>query len=270
VNFADITVGDLKKRKALPPPSGFAILYARFSPRPGEKDCPSSENQLDSLRAHCSENNLTVRAEYHDDAVSGSTLDRDGLHEAINALQPGDVLLCTMSDRLTRGGAIDTAAVEYLVNQAGATIRFTHEPNSDGSPHAELLRDLMAAVGRHYNAMLKLRTGEGRKAKAKRKGFVGGSAPFGFRIEGEDRKTRRLVPDTEEQETIAMIREFRDGGADWGEVTRMLNRRGRPSRTGQPWNHNQVRKLGARVKTSIYGVVVMESPQEEANDSSHS
>lgn len=258
MNFEDIKVSDLKTRKALPPPSGFAVLYARFSPRPGEKDCPSSGNQLESLAKHCGENGLTVRAEFHDDAVSGSTLDRDGLHEAINALQPGDVLLVTMSDRLTRGGAVDMAAIEYLVNQAGAVIQYTQEANSDGSPNAELLRDLMAAVAKHFNAILKIRSMEGRKAKAQKGGFVGGSVPFGYQLEPTGEKTARdkpayrLVPDEDEQETIRMIQDFRKGGADWGEVVRMLNRRERKTKSGRPWNLRQLRWIVDNRKDTIY------------------
>lgn len=247
------------KPKKPPKPSGKAVLYARFSPRPGEDTCPSAENQLERLREHCAAKELVIRGEFSDEAESGATLDRPKLFLAINSLCSGDVLLVTETSRLSRD-PFQAEVIRHEIRRQRGTLRILDQPmEDDQTPMGQLISVIMSAIAQFERGMTLFRTSVGRKLKAKRKGFVGGSAPFGYRIEGDDRKTKRLVPDQEEQETLQMIREFREQGADWGEVAKMLNRRERPSRTGNPWNTNQVMHLHYRTRKSIYNLPPLDS-----------
>ena len=63
-----------------------AILYCRYSPRPGANECQSNEKQEERCRAYCQNRGYQIVAVHADEAVTGGVFERPGLAAAIERL----------------------------------------------------------------------------------------------------------------------------------------------------------------------------------------
>ena len=115
--------------------STHAVLYARFSPRPGAETCESVDKQLERCRAYCNGHAYDVVAQFSDKDLSGSRADnRPGLQRAIAAACRQRAVLCVYSlSRLARctRDAIDLAE---RLNTAGADLAVIQENVNTRSP----------------------------------------------------------------------------------------------------------------------------------------
>ena len=102
--------------------SANAVLYARFSPRPGAEKCESVEKQLDCCRSYCKGHDYTVMSEHFDKDISGGRMDdRPGFQEAVAAACRHKVVLVVYKlDRLARNTRDCLEIVERLTG-SGAT-----------------------------------------------------------------------------------------------------------------------------------------------------
>jgi len=81
------------------------------------------------------------------------------------------------------------------------------------------------------------RTAEAMQAKADRGEYTGGKVPFGKRL-GDDGV--HLEDDPHEQRILALIRELREDGHTYDDVSDELNRRGLERRNGNDWHGKAV------------------------------
>lgn len=101
------------------------------------------------------------------DKVSGSHVDRDGLHLLRFKVEEGDVILVTKLDRLGR----DTADMIQLVKEfddMGVAIRFLDDGISTEGTMGKMIVTILSAVAQAERQRILERTNEGRmEAKAK-------------------------------------------------------------------------------------------------------
>jgi DNA invertase Pin-like site-specific DNA recombinase len=145
---------------------------------------------------------------FADPGVSGSIPleQRPAGRELVAMLRPGDTVVVAKLDRafrsaadaLTRADAWKKQGVRLIVADMG-----TDAVTDNGA--AKLFFTVLAAVAEFERERLRERIAEGRRGKAAKGGHVGGSAPFGFRIEGEG-KASHLVEVPEQQAALATIR----------------------------------------------------------------
>jgi DNA invertase Pin-like site-specific DNA recombinase len=129
--------------------------------------------------------------------------------ELAAALRLGDILVLAKLDRafrnaadaLNRADAWREAGVDLIVADMG-----TDPVTRDGA--AKMFFGMLALVAEFERGRILERTAEGRRAKAQKGGHTGGSAPFGYRIEGRGREAR-LIPDPKQQKALAAIRRLR-------------------------------------------------------------
>ena len=143
--------------------------YVRVSTN-GQADAFGPEIQLDAIKRWIYDDRATLDAVYCDEGISGTTLDRPGLGEAMTELGEGDRLVFARLDRLAR----DLITQELLLREfrrkgvtlvtcAAAEQEYLREDPSD--PSRRLIRQVLGAVAEYEREMVKLRLSLGRKAK---------------------------------------------------------------------------------------------------------
>ena len=232
-----------------------AILYARFSPRPGADRSESIKLQLQACHDYCERVEYEVAGEYEDRALSGADEDRPGLWEAVDALGRGYVLVVHKLDRLAR----DVYLSELLhreAKRAGARIEAVEGGSNGTSPEQEYVRQILQASAAYERKVTALRT----KYAMLRLQSMGKSMtsipPYGWEFDpnspmnvkvGKDGKLHETVrsrtrQSDAEQAVIRQIIELNEQGLSLRGICKELTGQGIDHRGGK-WYHQQVRSI---------------------------
>lgn len=135
---------------------------------------------------------------------------------------------------------VAVALIERLIARKGARVLSAAGEGTDSDdPTALLMRRIVDAFAEYERLVIRARTRHALKAK-RAQGLRAGNVPFGFSL-AEDRKT--LVPNHDEQRTLAEIRELRVQGCSMPQIAARLNQRGVVTRSGSEWRFEYVRRL---------------------------
>ena len=140
------------------------IGYARVS----KGDEQTTGPQLRALRG------ASVERVYEERA-SGGRWDRPRLHEMIEHLRPGDVVVVWKLDRLSRS-LKDLLHILEKVEAAGAGFRSLTEAIDTTTPAGRMMMQMVGAFAEFERAMIRERTSAG-LASARAEGRVGGRRP---------------------------------------------------------------------------------------------
>ena len=170
---------------------GRLIGYARVSTR--DQDYSGQEREL--AAAGC--------VEVFCEKESGKRTDRPQLARALEILGPGDVLVVSRLDRLARSTR-DLLNMLDVIGKAGAGFRSLADAWADTTtPHGKLLLTILGGLAEFEHALIKARTGDGRKRAAER-GVRFGRPP-------------KLTP-----YQLGEVRRLLDGGSTYADVGRLL------------------------------------------------
>lgn len=231
----------------------YAVLYARFSPRPHSEDCDSVEKQLADLRKWCAANGYTVAGEFSDEAFSGADHERPGVWDAIAALKRGYTLVVRHMDRLARDTLL-ALTLEREIAKAGARLvgLETGGEHQGDEMTAEFLRTIFHAFATYQRKLGNAKT-KARMQKHQAGGRVmSDKLPYGYEIDPaspphpESGRPTGMIENVAEQAAIARIRQLRLEGRKLRAIARQLDREGYPSRNGQ-WQHVTVRRILDRI-----------------------
>ena len=246
--------------------STFAVVYARFSPRPDALESTSIESQLQLCRDHAGRRGMAIRSEHADAAVSGSELEREGLNAALAALRRGDVLLVAAMDRLWRDFEVQIAIMARL-KKAGATVEsISGESVRFDTPAARVVSGIMGLIYQFQREAGAERTSQMMRASQSRGENMSRKAPYGFSLKLPDgtlikdgRGLRRsklgdsalkvLVADPYEQKIIRYMLNLSNRGMRAGEIADLLNAKQLLKRNGKPWNYFAVREQLIKTRT---------------------
>jgi DNA invertase Pin-like site-specific DNA recombinase len=209
-----------------------------------ERQDLSPDAQRAAIEGWAKREGVTVVSWHEDIGVSGGAAleDRPGLMAAVEAVRTegAGMLVVARRDRLARDVLVN-AMVERLVERHGATVASADGAGNGTTAEAALLRAVVAAFSAYERALIRLRT-KSALAVLKAKGCRTGGVPYGYRAEG-----KRLVPDMEEQATVARARELRAEGKSLRGVAATLIAEGRRPRGGGEWAIQTVRRIVANV-----------------------
>ena len=149
---------------------------------------------------------------FEERGVSGSIPleQRQAGQELVAGLRRGDTLIVSKLDRAFRNAADALNKVEAW-KRLGIKLIVTDmgpDPVTDNGV-AKLFFGMLALVAEFERERILERTLEGRRAKAAKGGHIGGSAPFGFRVEGLG-KDARLIEVPAQQVALTTIRTLRE------------------------------------------------------------
>jgi site-specific DNA recombinase len=169
------------------------------------------------------------------DDASGATLDRPGLHRALQAARTSrfDLLLVYRLDRLTRR-IRDLATLMDDLDRAGVHFRSATEPFDTSTPAGRMLVQMLGVFAEFEREIIIDRVRGGMERKAARGKWTGGPIPYGYRL---DKAADALTADPVE---APLVRQMFTAYADARQGTRAiatgLNQRGIRTRSGKPWS----------------------------------
>jgi DNA invertase Pin-like site-specific DNA recombinase len=164
---------------------------------------------------------------FEEPGVSGGKplADRPAGAELMTLLQRGDALIVAKLDRAFRNAADALVLAEQWKKQGVDLIiaDMGSEPvTQNGS--SKMFFGMLALVAEFERERIKERTAEGRLGKKSKGGHIGGTAPFGYRVEGRGREAT-LVPIPEQQAALATMRELRAQGQSFRAIAAAVEQR---------------------------------------------
>lgn len=184
---------------------------------------------------------------FTDEGISGSIPlnERPAGKQMMEDAQKGDCIIALKMDRLFRS-AMDafTAAEQLKAKGVDLILADLSTDPVTGKGVGKLFFGLLAVLAEFERDRIAERTSDGRRAKAARKGSLGGPPPFGFEVVGQGREAQ-LQPSPREQEALAAIKKY------WHQNTpasacRAVNDMGFRSRAGTPFQISQVKRIAER------------------------
>lgn len=235
-----------------------AVIYLRLSSADGPAaESDSIQNQRSFLQEWAQGHGFHIVREFVDDGHTGTDFERPGFQELGRCLMDGSVRCIIVKDlsRLGRNYAETGRYLEQIFPRLGVRFiavndQYDSASNTDSVQQMAVFKnvfnDLYAA-----DASAKVRTS---LSILKRQGkFLGRQAPYGYRIDPEDRY--HLLLDEETAPTVRRIFALFLGGASRTRIAKILNREGIPSPAAQKqmtdksrrftglWNAETIRRI---------------------------
>lgn len=177
---------------------------------------------------------------------------RKVLLQAIEALEPGDVLLAYCSDRMSRN--MDTmGAIRYLVREKGAKIEYADGSASGASSIEGVIMEAVAGIMAVLEKeKIGARVSSAHGVKKSRKEAMG-MVPFGYMQEFKCYKNEHgakvkapLVENPEEMKALTKMMDLRTSGATFREIADLMNAEGFLNRNGQPFDFRGIHRILSR------------------------
>jgi len=185
-------------------------------------DGTSLSNQKRECKGLAMTGGLYIETYIEDKGVSGATsfFERMTAHNV--TLKAGDVVIVAKLDRFSRDAADALNTIKVLKGQGVRLIINGHgDVTDDTNIMARLILEVMAVFAGHERRVIKSRQKDGQAAKKARGGHIGGSAPFGYRVEGKGHKAE-LVKDDVQQAGLVTAREMFAGGMSLRKISEQL------------------------------------------------
>lgn len=134
--------------------------YARVSTRGQASDGNSLEEQERRLREAGAE-------KIYVDAFTGTKLDRPEFTKLLSILEPGDVVIATKLDRVSRSASQGIALVDSLLER-GVSLHILNMGLLNNTPTGKLIRNIMFSFAEFERDMIVERTREGKEIARQR------------------------------------------------------------------------------------------------------
>lgn len=212
------------------------VGYIRVSTLEQSAEGVSLAAQEERIKAYCVASGRHFDRIIVDSGQSAKTLSRDGLQGILSGITRKRIraVVVLKLDRLTRS-VRDLADVLELFAKYDCALVSVSEHVDTATASGRLLLNLLASVSQWEREAIGERTAFA-LAHKRRKGEVYGRVPFGFRREGD-----ALVPNDEQQEALALIRQLRSNGTALRRIADVLNSRNiQPPKSGTRWYASSV------------------------------
>lgn len=180
---------------------------------------------------------------FQEPGVSGNTpfIKRPAGRKLFAALQPGDTVIVAKLDRAFRNAedALTTAR-QLQEKQVDLVIADIGMDPVTGNGVGKLFFTMLAALAEFERERITERMSEGRAAKKKKAGYLGGIVPFGYIVSGAGREAK-LLPDREKQAAIKLIKSLFAQGYPLRKISAYLK-----AETGMDLSHVAVGRIAKR------------------------
>ena len=222
-----------------------AAIYARVS-SDRQKESHTIASQSAALREYAQAHDYWVPTEwvFEDDGYSGAHLTRPGLEALRDLAAEGQIeaVLVYSPDRLSRKYAYQVLLAEEFT-RCGVALVFLKAPSGQ-TPEDQLLVQFQGMIAEYERAQIAERTRRGKRHKA-RQGTVNvlSGAPYGYRyVRKSEQAEAYYEVIAAEAEVVRMIfAAYTEQGLSIGAITRLLNQRQIPTRSGKArWERSTV------------------------------
>lgn len=231
--------------------------YARYSTDNQTEN--SIEFQMRKIEDYCKDNNLDLILRYHDDALSGTNINRPAFQQLCQDAKNHLFDAVVIYD-ITRGSrdVSDWFSFRKAMDLLGVEVISTQDKLGDiMNPNDFLVELLGIGIGQHHVLQTRQKTIEGTTQRALEGKFLGGIPPYGYDIVDQE-----YVINEAEAKNVQMIYEMYADGYSYADIIEKLHgalgKRGKPfgktslysilrndRYTGlYTWNRRNVKKLG--------------------------
>ena len=220
-----------------------AVAYIRVSSEEQATGGYGLEAQERAIKAFAESQGYELVDVVADPGVSGATRpeDRPGFRRVYELAEQGafSVLLVWRFDRLARSIVYAVTTAHELRERYGVALRSVTEPIDTATPMGQMIFAVLAGMAAQERQAITERTLAGRREKARRGGFAGGPAPYGYRRDKEG----GLVPDPEEAAVVRRIFDLYGQGYTPRQIADLLNAEGVPGKRGGRWYPASIRYM---------------------------
>lgn len=219
-----------------------AVAYLRVSTEKQSDLGVSIEAQEQKVNAYASLYDLELVDIIVDAGASAKTLERPKLQKALGMLKAGqaDALLVVKLDRLTRSVVDLGKLIESYFAPGKAALLSVSEQIDTRSASGRMVLNILATVSQWEREIIAERTSIAMKYKQSQGEYIGGHAPYGFKIvDGVQ------VEDEFEQSVIQQAKRLRASGLSLSAVARKLEELGIRTRNNKPFVAQQIKRLAA-------------------------
>jgi DNA invertase Pin-like site-specific DNA recombinase len=222
------------------------IAYLRVSTDEQARSGLGMDAQLDAIQKAVG----IVQSVYRDEGYSGSNPKRPALHQALSALDKGDILAVAKRDRLSRDMMLALWIEKEAKRRGAKIVSAAGEGTESEEPTAVLMRRIVDAFAEYEKNVIGARTAAALEQKRARGEKTGGDVPFGWMLEATERHidvhstTKKLQPHREEQEALKLMRDLHAEGLSLRKIGAELESRGVKTKTGKTrWNPNSIKQV---------------------------
>lgn len=199
-----------------------AALYCRLSVDDGNfGGSVSIETQKILLEQYCKDHKITDYKFYCDDGCSGTNFDRPSFKKMLSDIDEGKINLVIVKD-LSRFGRNYVEAGMYVQRFTDSNIRFiAADDNYDSLVNSDdLLFLIKNVVNEMYARDVSKKTKAAKKAKARDGQFIGSKAPFGYKIDPNDR--HHLIVDEPAAQVVKRIFRLASEGVGYNKMAKIF------------------------------------------------
>lgn len=199
-----------------------AALYCRLSVDDGKfGGSVSIETQKILLEQYCKDHKITDYKFYCDDGCSGTNFDRPSFKKMLSDIDEGKINLVIVKD-LSRFGRNYVEAGMYVQRFTDSNIRFiAADDNYDSLVNSDdLLFPIKNVVNEMYARDVSKKTKAAKKAKARDGQFIGSKAPFGYKIDPNDR--HHLIVDEPAAQVVKRIFGLASEGVGYNKMAKIF------------------------------------------------
>ena len=185
-------------------------------------DNTSMQEQKRQIAGNAMSHGLVIDQFIEDGGVSGADpffarLEANGV-----TLQQGDTVIVAKLDRFSRDLLDALQSIKKCKELGVKLIINGHGDVTDSSNiYAQLMLEILCSFAGHERRVLKERQKQGQAAKRKAGGHLGGSAKFGYAIQGTG-QAATLVAKPEEQAALKYAKEMRATGISFRAISAIL------------------------------------------------
>ena len=220
-----------------------AVGYVRVSTEEQASNGHGLEAQREAIEAFAKSQGYKLLDVIIDAGVSGSTKpeEREGFRRVLELAETKafSVLLVWRFDRLARSLVYAVTTANLLQEEYGVVLRSVTEPIDTSTPMGQTVFAILAGMAAQERQAIIQRTLAGKREKARRGGFAGGPAPYGYRRDRDG----GLEVDPDEAQTIRRIYTMRQQGMSYRAIADVLNGEGIPTKRGGRWYAGTVRYI---------------------------
>ena len=144
-------------------------------------------------------------------------------------------------DRLARDFVLQETLYQRLTQQ-GCQVLSVKEPETEGDEAiTNMVRQMLGVIGQYEKALIRGRLTAGKAAKVAEGGYSGGRPAYGTKA-----SNRELVANPDEEVIVEKVVTMRKQGSSYRQIAKSLAASGLITRSGGPWNPNQVRRIAQR------------------------
>ena len=216
------------------------IGYVRVSTDEQANTGVSLDAQAAKVRAYCDLYDLELVRIIEDAGASAKSLDREGLEDALAALDKGEAggLVVAKLDRLTRSVADMATLIRDYFGERGGKQLFSVADNIDTrSAAGRMVLNILVSVSQWEREAIGERTRDALRHK-RATGRVYGHAPLGYQRNGGD-----LVADETELAAVAEVRRLHAAGASLRAICAAMTTRGIRTKKGGAWRPSTVQAI---------------------------